>query len=310
MGLLNRLRERLSKSSSRLGSALSALAGRASMDAGTTQEMEDLLIAADLGVGPAARIAGNVAQQLQGQTPSEDEIRSAVSQEVAALLQPVAQALPARSSRPQVVVFVGVNGSGKTTTIGKFAAQFIRDGQKVLLAACDTYRAAAVAQLQAWGERVGAPVVTTRDGGDPAGLAFSAHERGVAEGFDWVLIDTAGRLQNKDTLMAELTKIIRVLRKRDAEAPHDVVLVLDATVGQNALSQVEVFGQAADVTGLVMTKLDGSARGGVLVAVAERSGLPVHAIGVGEREEDLIPLDPQAFAHAITGAAAPGESAG
>ena len=209
--------------------------------------------------------------------------------------------MPLTRKRPQVVLVVGVNGSGKTTTIGKLASQFRAAGKRVVIAAGDTFRAAAVEQLQIRGERAGVPVMTAAQGSDPASLAFDALARAEAEGADLLLIDTAGRLQNREDLMAELAKIVRVLSKRDPEAPHNTLLVLDATTGQNALSQVEIFQRIAEVSGLVMTKLDGTAKGGVLVALADRFGLPIHAIGVGEAIDDLAPFDPQEFARALVG---------
>ena len=303
---LRRLRERLGASASRLGRALAPLFGGRPLDAQSLADLEDLLIEADLGVQPAARIAAGVNRRMRGREPEAAEIREALSAEIATMLEPVAKPLPRRDAAPRVIVFVGVNGSGKTTTIGKFAAQFRNGGSRVVIAACDTFRAAAVEQLERWGERAGAPVVTGPPGGDPASVAFAAHERAAAEGAEYLLVDTAGRLQNKAALMEELAKIVRVIGKRDASAPHDVLLVLDASVGQNALSQAEGFQQAAGVTGLVMTKLDGSARGGALIAVADRTGLPVHAIGIGEGIDDLGPFDAHAFANAITGAGSEG----
>ena len=222
--------------------------------------------------------------------------------EIARILDPVARPMPLYPSRPQVVLVVGVNGSGKTTTIGKLAAQFRAAGKTVMIAAGDTFRAAAVEQLQVWGTRAGVPVMTAPEGSDPASLAFDALGRAQAEGADLLLIDTAGRLQNRADLMEELAKIVRVIRKIDPDAPHNTLLVLDATTGQNALGQVETFTKIADVSGLVMTKLDGTARGGVLVALADKFGLPIHAIGVGEQIDDLAPFDPEDFARALVGA--------
>lgn len=301
---LRRLRERLGASATRLSQALAPLLGSGRLDAGSIADLEDLLIEADLGVQPAMRIASGVASRMRGREAEPSVLREALAAEISAMLEPVARPLPECDASPRVIVFVGVNGSGKTTTIGKFAAQFRNAGSPVVIAACDTFRAAAVEQLARWGERAGAPVVTGPPGGDPASVAFAAHERAQSENAGYLLVDTAGRLQNKAALMAELEKIIRVIGKRDPSAPHDVLLVLDASVGQNALSQAEGFRQSAGVTGLVMTKLDGSARGGALVAVADRTGLPVHAIGIGEGIDDLGPFDPRAFANAITGAEA------
>jgi fused signal recognition particle receptor len=216
-------------------------------------------------------------------------------------MTPVARPLPLYAKKPQVVLVVGVNGSGKTTTIGKLASQFRAAGKSVVIAAGDTFRAAAVEQLRVWGERAGVPVMTAPDGSDPASLAFDAMAKAEADGADLLMIDTAGRLQNRQDLMEELAKIVRVIRKRDPEAPHNTLLVLDATTGQNALMQVEIFRKIADVTGLVMTKLDGTAKGGVLVALADKFGLPIHAIGVGEQIDDLQPFDPREFADALVG---------
>ncbi len=247
------------------------------------------------------KVAARLAEGRFGRRVGALEIRQALAAEIAALLEPVARPMPIYPKRPQVVLVVGVNGSGKTTTIGKLASQFRAAGKTVVIAAGDTFRAAAVEQLQIWGERAGVPVMTAPQGSDPASLAFDAMARAEAEGADLLLIDTAGRLQNREDLMAELAKIVRVIRKRDPDAPHNTLLVLDATTGQNALNQVEIFQKIADVTGLVMTKLDGTAKGGVLVALADRFGLPIHAIGVGESIDDLAPFDPDEFARALTG---------
>ena len=303
---LRRLRERLGASASRIGRALAPLLGGRPLDAQSLADLEDILIEADLGVDPATRIAAGVSRRMRGREAEPAAIREALAAEIAEMLEPSAKPLPTRDTPLRVIVFVGVNGSGKTTTIGKYAAQFRKAGSRVVIAACDTFRAAAVEQLERWGERAGAPVVTGPPGGDPASVAFAAHERAASEGAEYLLVDTAGRLQNKAALMEELAKIMRVIGKRDPAAPHDVLLVLDASVGQNALSQAEGFRQAAGVTGLVMTKLDGSARGGAIVAVAGKTGLPVHAIGIGEGIDDLGPFDAREFASAITGAGANG----
>ena len=260
------------------------------------------MISADLGVSTATRITANIARTRYDKEIAPEEIREALAAEVTAILEPVAKPFELQENlKPHVVLIVGVNGSGKTTTIGKFAKQYTEQGKKVVLAAGDTFRAAAVEQLQVWGQRTGCDVVTTKVGGDAAGLAYSALEKARAENADLLLIDTAGRLQNKSDLMAELEKVIRVIKKLDAEAPHSCLLVLDATTGQNALNQTEIFGKVCDVTGLVMTKLDGTARGGVLVAIADRFALPVHAIGVGEGVDDLQPFSAQDFARALSG---------
>jgi fused signal recognition particle receptor len=270
------------------------------------ESLEELLITADMGVETALTISANLAEGRFGSRLSAEEIRGLLADEIRDVLEPVARPLPIYAKRPQVVLVVGVNGSGKTTTIGKLASQLRGAGKSVMIAAGDTFRAAAVEQLEIWGERAGVPVMTAPQGSDPASLAWDAMVRSEAEGADMLLIDTAGRLQNRQDLMEELAKIVRVIRKRDPEAPHNTVLVLDATTGQNALSQVEIFRKIADVTGLVMTKLDGTAKGGVLVALADRFGLPIHAIGVGEGIDDLAPFDPAEFAEALTGGAGEG----
>lgn len=327
MSFFGKLKERLFKSSARLSEGLDEIvaepaaaapepeaprpgllarltgdtAPKRLVDDAMLESLEDLLIRADMGVDTAARVTANIAEGRIGRRIGTDELRRALSDEIARILDPVARPLPLYPSRPQVVLVVGVNGSGKTTTIGKLASQFRAAGKKVVIAAGDTFRAAAVEQLQVWGKRAGVPVLTAAQGSDPASLAFDALTQARADGADLLLIDTAGRLQNRADLMEELAKIVRVIRKVDATAPHNTVLVLDATTGQNALSQVEIFRQVADVTGLVMTKLDGTARGGVLVALADRFGLPIHAIGVGEQIDDLAPFDPQDFARALVG---------
>jgi fused signal recognition particle receptor len=274
------------------------------LDDAMLESLEELLIQADMGVETALRVTANMAEGRYGRRMSASEIKRLLAGEIAAILEPVAVPMPIYAKRPQVVLVVGVNGSGKTTTIGKLASQFRAAGKSVVIAAGDTFRAAAVEQLQIWGERAGVPVMTAPQGSDPASLAFDAMAKAEADGADLLLVDTAGRLQNREDLMAELAKIVRVIRKRDPEAPHNTLLVLDATTGQNALSQVEIFRRIADVTGLVMTKLDGTAKGGVLVALADRVGLPIHAIGVGEGIDDLAPFDPEDFARALTGSEA------
>jgi fused signal recognition particle receptor len=271
------------------------------LDDAMLESLEGLLIQADMGVDTALRVAANLAEGRMGRKLSVREIKELLAAEIARIMAPVARPLPLYPTRPQVVLVVGVNGSGKTTTIGKLASQFRAAGKTVVIAAGDTFRAAAVEQLQVWGERAGVPVMTAPEGSDPASLAFDAMGRAQEEGADLLLIDTAGRLQNRADLMEELAKIVRVIRKKDAGAPHNTLLVLDATTGQNALSQVEIFRRIADVSGLVMTKLDGTAKGGVLVALADRFGLPIHAIGVGEKIDDLQPFDPEDFARALVG---------
>ncbi len=274
---------------------------RRTLDDDMLEQLEELLIASDMGVDTALRVTANMAEGRYGRKLSTREIKQLLAQEVARIMEPVAKPMPIYPKRPQVVLVVGVNGSGKTTTIGKLASQFKAAGKKVVIAAGDTFRAAAVEQLQVWGDRAGVPVLTAPEGSDPASLAFDALTKAQNEGADLLMIDTAGRLQNRADLMEELAKIVRVIRKVDDTAPHNTLLVLDATTGQNALSQVETFRNLADVSGLVMTKLDGTAKGGVLVALADKFGLPIHAIGVGEQIDDLAPFDPEEFAAALTG---------
>ena len=274
---------------------------RRALDDEMLEQLEELLISADMGVDTALRVTANMAEGRFGKKLSVAEIKQLLASEVSRIMEPVARPLPIYSKTPQVVLVVGVNGSGKTTTIGKLASQFRAAGKKVVIAAGDTFRAAAVEQLQVWGERAGVPVLTAAQGSDPASLAFDAMGRAQEEGADLLLIDTAGRLQNRGDLMEELAKIVRVIRKKDETAPHNTLLVLDATTGQNALNQVKVFQEISDVSGLVMTKLDGTAKGGVLVALADRFVLPIHAVGVGEQIDDLSPFDPDEFAAALVG---------
>lgn len=271
------------------------------LDDDMLEQLEELLIASDMGVDTALRVTANIAEGRFGKKVSTDEIKQILSDEVTRIMETVAKPLPLYPQTPQVVLVVGVNGSGKTTTIGKLASQFKDAGKSVVIAAGDTFRAAAVEQLQVWGDRAGVPVLTAPEGSDPASLAFDAMTKAQEMGADLLMIDTAGRLQNRQDLMEELAKIVRVIRKKDETAPHNTLLVLDATTGQNALSQVETFQKLADVSGLVMTKLDGTAKGGVLVALADKFGLPIHAIGVGEKIDDLAPFDPKDFAQALTG---------
>ncbi|MEL6646768.1 MAG: signal recognition particle-docking protein FtsY [Pseudomonadota bacterium] len=274
---------------------------RRALDDDMLEQLEELLITADMGVDTALRVTANMAEGRMGKKLSTREIKELMAQEIARIMEPVARPMPLFPKRPQVVLVVGVNGSGKTTTIGKLASQFKAAGKSVVIAAGDTFRAAAVEQLQIWGDRAGVPVLTAPEGSDPASLAFDAMEQASRDGADLLMIDTAGRLQNRQDLMEELAKIVRVIRKKDESAPHNTLLVLDATTGQNALSQVDTFQKLADVSGLVMTKLDGTAKGGVLVALADKFGLPIHAIGVGEQIDDLAPFDPEEFAAALTG---------
>ncbi len=265
------------------------------------EQLEELLISTDMGVDTALRVTANMAEGRFGKRLSVDEIKRLMATEIARIMDPIARPLPLYTKTPQVVLVVGVNGSGKTTTIGKLASQFKAAGKHVVIAAGDTFRAAAVEQLQVWGDRAGVKVLTAAQGSDPASLAFDAMGQAQRDGADLLLIDTAGRLQNRGDLMEELAKIVRVIRKKDETAPHNTLLVLDATTGQNALNQVKVFQEISDVSGLVMTKLDGTAKGGVLVALADKFGLPIHAIGVGEQIDDLQPFDPQEFADALMG---------
>jgi fused signal recognition particle receptor len=296
------LRSGLARTSSALGDNLTSALSRRKLDAETLDELEDALIKADLGVAMASRIRSALASTRHDRALSPVALRQVLAAEVAKVLAPVAEPLVLdKSVQPHVILLVGVNGTGKTTTAAKLAHRFIRDGASVVLAAADTFRAAAIDQLKVWGGRVGAEVVARGVGADPAGVAYEALERAKAEKRDVLIIDTAGRLQNKSDLMAELAKIVRVLKKLDPAAPHSVVLVLDATTGQNALQQVQIFREIAGVTSLVVTKLDGTARGGILAAIAERFRLPVNAIGVGEGVDDLQAFDADDFARAIAG---------
>ena len=320
MAFFSKLRDRLFRSSAKLDEGLDALVAEPApekpgligrllgrdentrvVDDAMLESLEELLIQSDMGVETSLKVTANIAAGRMGRRVTTAEIKGALAAEVARIMEPVARPLPLYPQKPQVVLVVGVNGSGKTTTIGKLASQFKAAGKKVVIAAGDTFRAAAVEQLQVWGQRAGVPVLTAAEGSDPASLAFDALTRAQAEGADLLMIDTAGRLQNRADLMEELAKIVRVLRKVDPSAPHNTLLVLDATTGQNALTQVEIFRKIADVSGLVMTKLDGTARGGVLVALADKFGLPIHAIGVGEQIDDLSPFDPEDFAKALVG---------
>ncbi len=301
-GWLRRLATGLKKSSARLVDGVAHVLTRGRLDAEALQELEDLLITADLGPATAAALAGKLAERRIERDVEPEEIRGYLAEDIAEILAPVARPLEFRPRHhPHIVLVVGVNGTGKTTTIGKLARRFVDAGQQVMLAAGDTFRAAAVEQLSIWGERTGCAVVARETGADPAGLVFDAIEQARHDGADILLVDTAGRLHNKADLMAELQKIQRVMQKLDASAPHDVLLVLDSTTGQNALAQVETFRDLVDVTGLVLTKLDGTAKGGVLVALAEKFALPVHAIGVGEGAEDLRPFSARDFARNLMG---------
>ncbi|WP_404381060.1 signal recognition particle-docking protein FtsY [Caenispirillum salinarum] len=297
-----RLRDGLSRSSSKLTEGITGLFTKRRLDDEALEDLEDLLITADLGVSTSAKLVASLAKERFGKDITGEEIRKAFAEDIAEILEPVARPLEIdRALKPHVVLVVGVNGSGKTTTIGKMARQYQEQGLSVMLAAGDTFRAAAVEQLKVWGDRTNTPVISRDTGADAAGLAYDAYQEALKAGTDVLMIDTAGRLQNKKGLMDELQKIVRVLKKIDPAAPHSTLLVLDATVGQNAHNQVEVFKDMVNVTGLVMTKLDGTAKGGVVVALADKFGLPVHSIGVGETAEDLRPFKAEDFARGLMG---------
>ena len=298
----NRLKQGLSRSTQKLTDSISAVFTKRRLDDAALEELEDILISADLGVAVAQRIIGNFRRTRFGKEVTDEEVRTALADEISAILQPVAQPLNIdRARKPHVVLVVGVNGTGKTTTIGKLAQSYREAGLTPMLVAGDTFRAAAVEQLQIWGQRTNAEVIAGAQNADSAGLAFDALSRARAAGADVLLIDTAGRLHNKAALMDELRKVVRVLQKQDPDAPHSVLLVLDATTGQNAVQQVKVFKEMVDVSGLVVTKLDGSARGGIVVALAETFHLPVHAVGVGEQAGDLRPFEARDFARSLVG---------
>ena len=290
-GLLGRL----------IGRKDEAVVVRRALDDEMLEQLEELLISTDMGVDTALRVTANLAEGRMGKKVSTGELKALLAQEVTRIMDPVARPMPLYAKKPQVVLVVGVNGSGKTTTIGKLASQFKAAGKSVVIAAGDTFRAAAVEQLQVWGERAGVPVLTAPEGSDPASLAFDAMQKAHDDGADLLMIDTAGRLQNRADLMEELSKIVRVIRKKDPEAPHNTLLVLDATTGQNALQQVKVFQELADVSGLVMTKLDGTAKGGVLLGISDQFQIPVKYIGVGEGIEDLQDFDPQHYIQTLFG---------
>ena len=304
-GLFARLKEGLARTTQSLTQGITRALTRRTLDQEALDELEELLVGADMGANVAADVVAEMKRTRFNSQVSDDEIRGALAEEIAKILRRVAKPLyidPAR--KPHVILVAGVNGSGKTTTIGKLAEKYRGEGLKVMLAAGDTFRAAAIEQLKIWADRTGAAIVAKEPGADAAGLAFEAFEKARAENYDVLLIDTAGRLQNKAGLMAELEKVIRVIKKMDATVPHNTILVLDATTGQNAINQVEVFREIAKITGAVMTKLDGTARGGILVSLAEKFDLPIHYIGVGERAEDLQPFDPDSFARALVGLSA------
>jgi fused signal recognition particle receptor len=292
----------LGRSSVKLASGIASLFTKQKLNRYRLEELEELLISCDLGVSTASKVAKEMTKKRFNEDVSPDEVKSFLAEKIALILEPVARPLEiSTQQRPFVVLVCGVNGSGKTTTIAKLAKQWRDEGKSVLLAAADTFRAAAIDQLQVWGDRTGCSVIASETGADPAGLVFDAMKRAAVEYSDVLLVDTAGRLQNKKDLMAELEKIVRVMRKVDETAPHSVVLVMDATVGQNAHSQVELFKEAVDVSGLIITKLDGSAKGGVVVALAEKFNIPVHAIGVGEGMDDLRSFKARTFARAMIG---------
>ena len=301
MSWLNKLKKGLSKSSQKISAGFGNLIGKRKVDPEWLQEIEDQLIMSDLGPEVAARITNALRKSRFGQEIDLEELKALFVQEISAILTPVEGKLEVQDHRPHVLLVVGVNGSGKTTTIGKLAQFYHQQGKKVLLAAGDTFRAAAIEQLQIWAERAHVPIVIKPEGSDPAGLAFDAYTKAKNEAYDLLIIDSAGRLHNRADLMAELGKIIRVLKKIDPQAPHDCLLVLDATIGQNALAQTEAFQKMAHVTGLVVTKLDGTAKGGILVALAQKFGLPVLAIGIGESAEDLQPFKAKDFARSLLG---------
>lgn len=300
--LLNRLSEGLKRTSSRLGDGLASAFSSRRLDQDALEELEDLLIMSDMGGAVASRITSSISRSRMDKEVGADDIRAAIAEEITQILKPREEIVDfAEGPSPRVVLFVGVNGSGKTTTIGKIACKLSAQGANILMAAGDTFRAAAVEQLKVWSERANAAFLSRPNGADASGLAYDAVHTAKKNGHDLVLIDTAGRLQNKAELMDELAKVVRAIRKIDPTAPHDVLLVLDATVGQNALSQVEAFRHTAGVTGLVMTKLDGTAKGGVLVAIAEKYEIPIHFVGIGEKAEDLHPFSASTFARALVG---------
>jgi fused signal recognition particle receptor len=302
-GFFSRLKDGLSRSTQKLSGGITAVFTKRRLDEAALDDLEELLIGADLGTAAAGRVISAFRRTRFGEEVTDSEIKQALAEEVARILVPVAVPLELNPAlHPHVVLVVGVNGTGKTTTIGKLAQAFQEQGKRAVLAAGDTFRAAAVEQLQIWGERTGTPVIAGGVNADAAGLIYDSLTKARDLRADVLLIDTAGRLHNKAALMSELSKIIRVLRKQDPTAPHSVLLVLDATTGQNAIQQVKVFKEMVEVTGLVVTKLDGSARGGIVVALAETFGLPVHAVGVGEKAEDLRPFDASDFARGLVGA--------
>jgi fused signal recognition particle receptor len=303
-GFFARLKAGLTRSTQSITQGITRVFTRRKLDQAALDELEELLIGADMGAKVAADVVAEIKRTRFDKDVAEDEVRGVLAEEISKILRRVSKPLLIRQElKPHVILMAGVNGSGKTTTIGKLAQKYRGEGLKVMMAAGDTFRAAAVEQLKVWGERTGAPVVSKEIGADAAGLAYEAFERARSEGYDVLLIDTAGRLQNKAGLMAELEKMVRVIKKLDPAAPHNAILVLDATTGQNAVSQAEVFRSSAQISGVIMTKLDGTARGGILVSIAEKFDLPIHYIGVGESAEDLQPFDAENFSRALVGAA-------
>jgi fused signal recognition particle receptor len=300
-GIFKKLGAGLALSSGKISSGITDIFTKKKLDAETLEQLEELLITADLGVATAQKLTQAIAKSRFDKEISADSIREALATEIEKILTPAEKSFAADTAKPFVILMVGVNGSGKTTTIGKLGFQFAREGKKIMLAAGDTFRAAAVGQLKVWGERISCPVVTKEEGADAAALAYEAIDHAIADHADILLIDTAGRLQNKTNLMQELEKIVRVIKKRDPDAPHAVLLVLDATVGQNAHSQVELFSQAVGISGLVVTKLDGTAKGGVLVSLVEKFAIPVYAIGIGEGIDDLRPFAARDYARSLVG---------
>ena len=301
MKWFKKLKEGLSKSSSKITEGISNIVTKRKLDDDMLEELEELLISADLGASTAARIVAEFSKNRFEKEVEPDEVRQALADEITKILSPVAKPLEISAAKPEVIMMVGVNGNGKTTTLGKLASKYKNEGKKVMIAACDTFRAAAVEQLQVWGERSGCPVIIGEHEADPASVAFKALEQAKREGADVLFIDTAGRLQNKKGLMEELAKIARVLKKVDESAPHHTILVLDATTGQNAHSQAESFGEMVDVSGMIITKLDGTAKGGVVVALAEKFSIPIHAVGVGEKIDDLQSFEANDFAGSLMG---------
>ena len=301
MGWFTRLKHQLAQSSEKITKGVTEIFTMKKLDAETLGELEDLLISADLGPATAAKLVAGISKERFGKEVSAEEIRKALGEEIQKILAPAEKQLFDKYAKPYVILVCGVNGTGKTTTIGKLGHQFKTEGRKIMLAAGDTFRAAAVEQLKVWADRIGCPIVAKEEGADAAALVFEAMDKAMAEDVDVLMIDTAGRLQNKTNLMEELVKIVRIIQRKNPDAPHATLLVLDATVGQNAHSQVEIFKQAVNITGLIVTKLDGTAKGGVLVSLVERFGLPVHAIGIGEGLDDLRPFVAEDYAAGLTG---------